>query len=74
MTVRAKFKVSSITIHEGGTRSIEMSAVTSGSDENKAFWRWTPAGTLKMDCLNPEASAQFEVGKEYYLDITLAEG
>jgi hypothetical protein len=70
MTVRAKFKVQSVTQHEGAVCSIELAAVTGGSDENKSFWKWTPSATIKMQCLNPEASEQFVPGAEVYVDFT----
>lgn len=45
-------------------------AVIDGSEENKHFFKWTPTGKLEFDAHNNEA---FEPGKEYYIDITLAE-
>lgn len=47
--------------------------VMSGSPENESFFKSTPSGTLEMGIKNPEAMAQFEVGKNYYIDITLAD-
>lgn len=73
MAVRAKFKVDSVTRHAGGTAEISMSPVTTGGEENKAFWKYTPAGQLKLSCLNPVATEQFEPGKEFYLDFTPAD-
>ena len=72
MSVRAKFKVDSVTRHAGGSAEISMSPVTSGSEENKAFWKYTPGGQLKMSCMNPEATEQFEPGTEFYVDFTPA--
>lgn len=40
--------------------------------ENKLFWDATPSGKLEMAVVNPEAWQQFELGKEYYLDLALA--
>lgn len=40
--------------------------------ENTAFWRATPSGEVKLGTVNPEAWAQFELGKEYYLDFSAA--
>jgi hypothetical protein len=75
--VRAKFKVTSITRREGWSgvkemQDINMSVVTSGSDENKKFFASTPNGEIRVGCANPEAVAQFELGKEYYVDFTPA--
>ncbi len=44
--------------------------VTGGSAENKKFFASTPNGELKVGLHNPNV---FEVGKEYYVDISLAE-
>lgn len=52
--------------------SLRLEAVTSGSVENDNFFKWTPAGTLLLNTINAEAAGQFEVGKEYYLDISPA--
>ena len=45
-------------------------AVTSGSPENKAFFAATPSGKLEVSTV---AVDTFEVGKEYYLDLALAQ-
>lgn len=42
--------------------------------ENGKFFSATPCGEIKMGVVNPEAWGQFELGKEYYVDFTLAEG
>jgi hypothetical protein len=54
-------------------RTINLSAVYDGSPENKEFFRWTPNGQIKIGVLNQKAWAQFELGKEYYVDFTPAE-
>jgi hypothetical protein len=70
---RCKFTCTSKTITGSGenqTNSFVFSAVTSnGTDENKKFWKYTPSGQLKFDCLNKEVD--FEIGKDYYLDISV---
>lgn len=43
-----------------------------GSDENTLFWRASPSGEFKLGIVNPEAWKNFEMGKEYYFDITEA--
>lgn len=68
---RCKFKCDTVTEHGSGELSASFSAVTSGSDENKDFWKYTPSGSLTLQCLNP--SVEFEPGKEYYIDIVLAQ-
>jgi hypothetical protein len=78
MTVRAKFFVSEK--REVGhpnqpqnSEYIVLSPVTSGSAENESFYRYTPIGKIELGVMNPEAAAQFEVGKYYYIDFTKAE-
>jgi hypothetical protein len=65
--VRAKFICVSV---ENGT--VNMYPVTSGSKENERFYKYTPAGSLSLSTVNEEALAQFEQGKEYYIDISAA--
>lgn len=71
MNVRAKFRVESITKSAGGGVLVEMAPVTSGSEENRTFWKYTPSGSLKMSLTAgiPAADA-FEPGQEFYLDFT----
>jgi hypothetical protein len=73
--VRCKFVCSEMTktIGWGGNKfvwSYKFNVVTTGSDENKAFYAATPAGSFSVVSIKQEL---FEVGKEYYLDISLAE-
>ena len=72
--MRAKFYVESLEGNEEGTEfTVKMRAVTSGSDENMDFNKYTPSGSFEMYVDNPKAKDFFEVGKEYYLDFTEAE-
>lgn len=53
---------------------VSLRAVTTGSEENKSFAKYTPAGTLYMTISDETQAADlFEQGKEYYLDISAAE-
>ncbi len=52
--------------------AIEAQAVIEGSAENKSFFEFTPALSLKMAVVSEGTAAFFEVGKEYYLDFTKA--
>lgn len=79
--VRAKFKVTEVTSagwgnEQGDVRNITLWPVGSGvggeSEENKAFYAATPGGSITLCVVNPAAAAQFEVGKEYYVDFTPA--
>lgn len=44
-------------------------AVTSGSDENKAFFSATPTATLTI---GSHSITAFQAGKSYYVDLTEA--
>lgn len=72
MSVRAKFKCTSIT-HGEDSSSVVLSPVTNGSEENKTFYKWTPGGSIGLNILSKETAENFEPGKEYYVDFTLAE-
>ena len=73
MSVRAKFRVHSVTPTSSESQSVALHPVYSGSEENKSFSKYTPSGELRMDISNPALIGFFEPGKEYYLDITPAE-
>jgi hypothetical protein len=74
MTTRAKFvcnKVSKRLDHTGAFfYDAELMAVYSGSEENKTFWKHTPAGNITLSTIR---SDHFEPGREYYVDFTLVE-
>ena len=70
--VRAKFKCVDKSGSENDTQ-IKLEAVTSGSEENKTFFKYTPSDQISMGTINKEAAAQFEVGKEYYIDFSPAQ-
>jgi hypothetical protein len=68
MSVRCKFVCS---FKEG--QSVHFSPVYSGSEENEKFFQATPGGQIAFYTVNESALAQFEQGKEYYVDFTPAE-
>lgn len=68
--VRCKFKCFQNSNNDKGEHTIRLHAVYEGEGENKKFWKYTPSGMLEFQCINDEASIQFEVGKEYYIDIS----
>lgn len=76
MTTRCKFKCTSRGETTGGKNgglmySYKFSPVYSDdpNSENKQFWDYTPSGSLEFQCVH---IGLFEVGKEYYLDLTEA--
>ncbi|OWW18416.1 hypothetical protein [Noviherbaspirillum denitrificans] len=79
MTVRAKFKVTSITRQEhwdkakGEIQTVRLAPVTSGSEENAAFYAATPSGQIELATINGEAGKQFGLGQEFYVDFTPAQ-
>ena len=73
MSVRAKFKVVSITEQEGGAKSVKLTPVAGGSPENAEFFKWTPYGSIEIGTLNEKASEQFKPGLQFYVDFTLTE-
>lgn len=72
MTVRAKFRCTQVAHNEGGSTNVRLSAVTSGSEENKSFFKSTPYANAELNVLSEEAAATFEPGVEYYVDFTRA--
>ena len=73
MTVRAKFKVTQVTEHEGALKTARLQAVTSGSKENEELFKWTPSASIDLSTMNPAAAEQFKPGREYYVDFTPVE-
>lgn len=72
MSIRAKFKVTSVTETEGGLKTAKLEAVVGGSPENEAFFKWTPSASIILGTINPAAAEQFTPGKEFYVDFTPA--
>ncbi|PZV19180.1 MAG: hypothetical protein DCF22_00500 [Leptolyngbya sp.] len=75
MSIRAKFQCESKehdTI-DPSHGNVTLRAVYAGSEENEKFFNLTPAASISLATLNPEAFAQFEPGKQYYVDFTQAE-
>lgn len=75
MNVRAKFKCDVVTNNpQYESKSVSLSPVIEGSEENKSFSKYTPSGSLQINIsYETEASSFFEEGKEYYLDFSKSE-
>jgi hypothetical protein len=73
MQIRTKFQVTEKTETAYGYHRITLTPVCSGSQENKDFWSATPGGKIEFNAVNQKAIDAFQVGKEYYVDFTLAE-
>ena len=72
MSVRAKFKVETVTRNTSGA-SVQLVPVINGSEENKQFYKYTPAGSIQLSTVNAAAAEQFKPGDEFYVDFTKAE-
>lgn len=86
MAVRCKMKLQTITRQrmatwdakteqnvERETNTLAFNVVTTGSEEDKAFWAATPAGRLELSIVNPEAVKDLDLNKNYYITITPAD-
>lgn len=78
MSIRAKFKVNSITRQAGWNgnkevHTVKLSPVTGGSEENQKFYAATPGGSIDLSVVNEEVGRQFDIGTEFYVDFTPAE-
>jgi hypothetical protein len=76
MNVRAKFRLDNVTSHSWHpiARTLKFSAQYDTSiPEDQRFQESTPSGVFEMMCTNPSALAKFELGKQYYFDITPAD-
>lgn len=72
-TTRAKFSCAKIINEAYGSEAnvtIELKPVTSGSEENREFYKWTPIGSIVLGILDSHHS--FKLGYDYYVDFTEA--
>ncbi len=71
---RCKFICDEISTQNCGNEGVAYSAlfvpVTTGCPENESFFKWTPNGKIELTTLKDQL---FKPGKEYYIDISLAE-
>lgn len=80
MAVRAKFYVTAITQTKSNWNgqdgeiltTVKLAPVSGGSEENKQFFRWSPAGSIDLGTVNPAVVAQMHIGDEFYVDFTPA--
>lgn len=55
--------------------TLEASPVYANGDpahENSKFWEATPSGRLELGTINPAALEGFDLGSEFYVDLTPA--
>lgn len=61
---------------DGEVQTIDLVPIYANNDpehENSKFWEATPYGSIKLGTIRIEAAEYFDIGKEYYVDFTLAE-
>lgn len=66
----AKTKVASVTDFGNNNREAKLTAVSSGSDENKSFSQYTPRLDVSILVNNPENIDFFTPGEEVYLSFS----
>ena len=77
--MRAKMKVSAVTIREGHEELLMNPVCKSGSypedgtDEDNSYAKWSPSGSLTLVISNPALHGQFKPGQKFYVDFTEAE-
>lgn len=76
MSVRARFYINSVTLNAGDTAVANLGAVSRGK-ENSEWSQYSPSGSLQITLTRKASGArQFfldHIGREVYLDITLAD-
>ena len=74
--IRCKFQVSKKTekaTATGNEFTVELTAVTDGSEENQEFFKYTPSGKMSLGILAPEQADKLVVSEECFIDITPCE-
>ena len=73
MVVRAKMYVTCVKKWHKGSEEIEFACVTSGSEENKIFAKYTPQGNLRLVIEKESLFGHFQPGDVFYVDLTKTE-
>ena len=71
--VRCKFRVMSKTVLKKNDQCERPTNVKLCPVQSEPFGKYTPSGSMELTIQNDEAEKQFEIGKEYYIDISVAE-
>lgn len=77
MTIRAKFRVISVTRSAGWNgvkemHTVKLQPVAGGSEENSRFYGSTPSGSIDIGMVLESVGKQFDIGQEFYVDFTPA--
>lgn len=71
--VRSKFKLCEVTMMQGTMRRFKFAAQYDPTiEEDRRFQKATPWGEFSMNVDNPAVFDKFEIGKDYYFDISPA--
>ena len=70
MATRAKFRVIEKTEMSGGGFKIKLNPIYTGSEEDKAFFKYTPFGEITLGLINSDVATQFKVDSYFYVDFT----
>ena len=71
MTIKAKFKCSSVKKLEGGTEEVTLTPINGPVGSDNAQWsKYTPSGSINMSITAEGAVGCFEPGKVYFVDFT----
>jgi len=65
----AKFKCQTVDNNSDGQEHVWLGAVTSDTEVNKIWSKYTPSGSLNICITNPDAQGAFIVGKEYFIEM-----
>jgi len=78
-TMRAKMKISQVTLTEYGEQ-LTFNAVcktgsypVDGSDEDNTYAKFSPSASLQITIANPDLYGKFKPGQTFYVDFTPAE-
>lgn len=71
--VRAKMRVERIDPVPNGEAYIHLRPVTSGSEENRAFYNGTPGGACTIGLVSKEVARMFVLNSDYFVDFTPAD-
>lgn len=70
MNVLAKFRVTEKSQGMNTGFSVKLEPVTTGSEENKEFYKYTPHGEFKLNTVSENVFNSLELEKEYYITIS----